>query len=1039
MSQVVIANGGHGTALPDRTTSQVEPRLSETADSARRQQTLTTLAPTSASSDQNGNASEVEKLRQLKQQIMDSQVPFFLSGAASVQALEALYVPHGSALPSTTRTQNSIEPVEAVRQTFDATTSQSQVADPMPGSGAPEVLDTLVQRESQEPNPAAHKASEYAPFSAAVGTITPQPLTVSTLPFQPVDAMDVDLVDIKPVIIHDSSDRYPTPSHLEPETKDPQELPDIKQALPPLTDAGENLIGQSQHDDHEHPAPFASEAQLSPIDDVKPSIQLANGSGVSSVSSQDRGGTRRTSEAASRRSNEDEWDSRYTRPPDIALRAREALLRSSHSRPRQREDTPVESNRDRRPSEVQDSPRKISPRPRSPQPLIRRPVSPPSREIHDYRMRDRGPSDTGLPARPHDVYRPQDPRDRSAPIPRPHDINLRRSPENDLPPIRMSSNEPRQQSPPRSRPIPRENNYRPVSPPSRSAERERFQENNYRPVSPPPRFAEREPYRGPSRRDYDDYRRQSLTDSNEDHFPERGRPRTGYNDYRNRSPTTHEYPSNRLAPAPNQDAKSGQYDSPHMDTARTNLSASAPSLSTIRTDSSLSYSRTHAQPEASRAITDSQRLARGRPKAGELNDTYSPLPSNDSLPSRPTGAFDAGLQSGRSISASHGRGPSPAAEIGRSWSATSTSRVPIPLANRISGILSSVSTDYPPRVTDAANGKNSNVSPPYSNPSSEDAIMVQKLLNDTSASETTATSSLRSPPKATTSGTAPPTSNAPNRQDSYHNRASSLSYGTKDYSASATKQAHPVTLPSTRGNHQADSCDRGMPPDYYRASSATREDSQVRYDPPSRYPDSGSDVPRDTPRQGSRDDWVSLPPLRQEWERRHASDDRGSRLDDRRNSAPIVATLPYSRRRSPSPVPLSRRLSPPRLIKEPQGAYRDPYPYPDDRRPGALKRPREDGYEMDTRRMPPPGWQDRDTYERGYPPPPSPNDSRLPYPYPMDHRDAARYRDRSPPPLPIGDRAVYERYSERGYGRPISPEFSSAGWYDGQRDQTYRR
>ncbi|KAG8850388.1 hypothetical protein FRB96_000452 [Tulasnella sp. 330] len=1001
MSHDAMMHSSLPNGAASRTISQARLLSSEASDSAPYRQATTRTYGTSPSifrpSDHSTTTSEVEKLRRLKQQIMDNQVPFYLSGAASTQALEALYVPHKPTTSVNARPQNSLEPEEAVQEGSQATVPSvtNSVSDSDPAS----VLDTQVQHvESQKSDPEEHKAVGWRSYSTAVETAITQPhpgLAASTTMDKHTDAMDVELEDVKPIIL-DASRLLSESSRVEPGTENHTSL-HHKQTPNNLP---QNLTEQPQSGNCPHP-PMSSGAVVHPTpslasDDAKPVDRLANGSAISTASSQNREMNRQTSDAPSRRPNEDQWDARYTRPPEIALRAREALLRSS--RPRPREVTPNDIGQ-------------------------------------DFRMRDHGPPDSSLPARPHDVYRTQEPpRDRSVPMSRPFDVPPRRSPDRDIPYRRVLSSEPRPQSPPRGRPTPRENNYRPASPPPRPLERERVLENPYRPNSPPPRLAPREPYRGSPGRDLEDYQRRSMPTAYDDRMADRGPPRPGYHDYRPRSPTTGEYPSKRLA-RDDDSNKTGQYGNSDNDALRSRPPANTPPTST-HPDSSTNYSKSQPQPEAPRVVTDAQRptTTRGRPKAGELNESYSPLPSNDSLPNRPPGGtFDGGAHVSRSVSGNLGQGPSPTTDNGRPRQVANPPRAPIPLANRISGVLPTP-TDLTSRTTNTTNGKNSNVSPPYSDPSSEDVVMVQKLLNDAPSSETTAASSLRSPPKTSTAP-APTPSNVQNQQDSYRIRTPPTGYSGKEYVHGSGTQNHSVPLPSRVNHHQAEIHDRAPPLDYYRAAPPNREDLPPRYGPP-RYADArGIDAPRDNIRPASRDDWAIDP--RHDWDHQIASDDRGPRLDDRRALPPTSASLPYSRRRSPSPVPLSRRLSPPRVIKELQGPYRDPYAYPEDRRSVTLKRVREDAYEMDVRRMPPPGWQDRDTYERNYQPLPPPNDNRAPYPpYPPNTRS---YRDRSPPPP--GTRDVYESYS-RGYDaylRPLSPEVSGPGWYGGPRDQSYRR
>lgn len=275
-------------------------------------------------------------------------------------------------------------------------------------------------------------------------------------------------------------------------------------------------------------------------------------------------------------------------------------------------DAAINRSRDRRLSEVQDPPRKVSPRPRSPPPPRRRSVSPPIRGIQDFRGRSRGPSDSGLPARPHDIYRARDPsRDRSIPAFRPCNLRLPlpRSPDRDIPPRRMLSGEPRLQSPPRGRSFSRENNYRPGSPPPRILERERYRENNYRPDSPPPRLASRELYRGSPGRDLNDYQRRSLRPVHDERMPDRGPPRPLYDSYRPPSPTTGEYPSKRLDPRNAKDDQPVQYGHPHDNTLRSRpaVTNAPPSM---RTEASMSYSRSQPQAEAPREATDNQRSSR---------------------------------------------------------------------------------------------------------------------------------------------------------------------------------------------------------------------------------------------------------------------------------------------------------------------------------------------------------------------------------------------------------------------------------------------
>jgi len=305
---------------------------------------------------------------------------------------------------------------------------------------------------------------------------------------------------------------------------------------------------------------------------------------------------------------------------------------------------------------------------------------------------------------------------------------------------------------------------------------------------------------------------------------------------------------------------------------------------------------------------------------------------------------------------------------------------------------------HPSTVANAPNSS-SNISPPYSNQSSDE---VQRLLAD-SPSEATAASPIHSPSKASPNR---PLQHPPARQNSY-------TRGFKDY---------PESSGQYKSSHQIEDHDP-----YYRPPPRKDEfhDRRMSYSI-SRYPNPRSpDSARIVQDWEVRHDWVSPSENREH--------DRHSRVDNRHIPPVPPASSPYDRRRrSPTPPP-RRPLSPSRPLDI--RAY--PYGYSDDSR--GLKRPREDTYDVDMRRMPPPSWNDRDAYERGGPPPFFP-DGR---PYLIDHRDP-RYPERhSPPPI---NREPYSRY-ERAYGRPMSPEFGGPGperyhtWYsEGQRDpQSYRR
>lgn len=79
-----------------------------------------------------------------------------------------------------------------------------------------------------------------------------------------------------------------------------------------------------------------STTQLPADDDSKP----RNPSDQSSVSSQNHEENRRSSDGRSTRAVDDDWDPRYSRPPEIALRAREAMFRGA--RPPNRDDRPYD-------------------------------------------------------------------------------------------------------------------------------------------------------------------------------------------------------------------------------------------------------------------------------------------------------------------------------------------------------------------------------------------------------------------------------------------------------------------------------------------------------------------------------------------------------------------------------------------------------------------------------------------------------------------------------------------------------------------------
>lgn len=344
MSHAVITHGGLPNGSAARTTSQAKPQMSEASDSAPYRPATTrtrgTPPPTSRPADHSTTLSEVEKLRRAKQLIMDNQVPFYLSGAATAQALEALYVPHKPNPVERSSQQASLEPGEAVREDLRAT--MSTVTNPVSSSGPAGEHDMPAQRvDSQKPDPEEHEAVAWGSYSAAAGTSTPQThpsLGTSTTMVEHGGAMDVDLEDIKP-IIHVAPYLPSKTPHAEPETKDPKDAVDIKQILHDPNNLAKIPIEHTQRDNRPRPSIGSDTvAQPTTSDDAKPTDGLVNGSSISAASSLNRDLNRQTSDALPRPFNEGEWDSRYTRPPEIALRAREALLRSS--RPRPREDTP---------------------------------------------------------------------------------------------------------------------------------------------------------------------------------------------------------------------------------------------------------------------------------------------------------------------------------------------------------------------------------------------------------------------------------------------------------------------------------------------------------------------------------------------------------------------------------------------------------------------------------------------------------------------------------------------------------------------------